>query len=100
HPRFSRDWSSDVCSPDLTPLYAGRLVEAVSGGGSSALDAAIEAFVVLVGLGLGAVIARQTAFMTTIPFSLKIMSDTAQNAFHREIGRASCREIVFSPGVR
>ncbi len=67
----------------LTPLYAGRLVEAVSVGGSSALDAAIEAFVVLVGLGLGAVIARQTAFMTTIPFSLKIMSDTAQNAFHR-----------------
>jgi ATP-binding cassette subfamily B protein len=67
----------------LTPLYAGRLVEAVSVGGTSALDAAIEAFVMLAGLGLGAVIARQIAFMTTIPFSLKIMSDTAQDAFHR-----------------
>ncbi len=67
----------------LTPLYAGRLVEAVSVGGEGALDAAIMAFVVLIGLGLGAVVARQVAFMTTIPFSLKIMADTAQNAFHR-----------------
>ena len=67
----------------LTPLYAGRLVEAVAVGGDSAVNAAIEAFVILIALGLGAVVARQTGFMTIIQFSLKMMADTAQNAFHR-----------------
>ncbi len=67
----------------LTPLYAGRLVEAVSIGGDSALNAAIEMFVVLIALGLGAVIVRQLGFMSLIRFTLKMMGDTAQDAFHR-----------------
>src|SRR5690606_40768401 len=28
HTRFSRDWSSDVCSSDLTPLYRHPLLSA------------------------------------------------------------------------
>src|SRR5690606_40124416 len=35
HTRFSRDWSSDVCSSDLrmgSPSYTGSFVRATSGG--------------------------------------------------------------------
>jgi len=67
----------------LTPLYAGRLVDAVARGGAAALGAAIEAFAVLIALGLGAVIVRQIGFMTIIQFTLRMMADTAQNAFRR-----------------
>ena len=69
----------------LTPLYAGQLVEAVSHGapGAVALNAALMAFAALIGLGLGAVVVRQLAFMVLIQFTLKIMADIAQSAFHR-----------------
>ena len=61
----------------LTPLYAGRLVEAVAQGGGSALNLAIEAFVILIALGLGAVVMRQFGFMAIIQFTPKMMADTA-----------------------
>jgi ATP-binding cassette subfamily B protein len=67
----------------LTPLYAGRLVEAVSTGGAAALDEALWAFATLIALGLGAVIARQFGFMSLIRFTLVLMADVAQSAFAR-----------------
>ncbi|HWA18878.1 MAG TPA: ABC transporter ATP-binding protein [Devosia sp.] len=67
----------------LTPLYAGHLVDAVSKGGPDALNAALVAFGVLIALGLGAVIIRQFGFMAIIDFTLKMMADVAQDAFHR-----------------
>ena len=67
----------------LTPLYAGRLVEAVSTGGATALEAALGAFAVLIALGLGAVIARQLGFIALIRFTLAMMADVAQGAFAR-----------------
>ena len=63
----------------LTPLYAGRLVDAVAQGGDAALNAAIEAFAILIALGLGAVVMRQIGFMAIIQFTLKMMADTAQD---------------------
>ncbi|MEO8758841.1 MAG: ABC transporter ATP-binding protein [Devosia sp.] len=69
----------------FTPLYAGQLVNAVSNGAptAAALNAALLAFAALIGLGLGAVVIRQFAFMVLIQFTLKIMADIAQSAFHR-----------------
>ena len=68
----------------LTPLYAGNLVTAVSGGtGPEALEAALMAFAMLIALGLGAVVVRQFGFMVLIKFTLQIMADIAQSAFHR-----------------
>jgi ATP-binding cassette subfamily B protein len=67
----------------LTPLYAGHLVEAVSKGGPEALNAALVAFAILIALGLGAVIIRQFGFMAIIEFTLRMMADVAQDAFHR-----------------
>jgi ATP-binding cassette subfamily B protein len=69
----------------LTPLYAGNLVTAVTNGvgAAGALSAALWAFALLIALGLGAVVIRQFAFMVLIQFTLKIMADIAQSAFHR-----------------
>jgi ATP-binding cassette subfamily B protein len=69
----------------LTPLYAGNLVSAVTSGTKApgALSAAITAFVLLIALGLGSVVLRQLGFMSIIRFTLNIMSDIAQSAFHR-----------------
>ena len=67
----------------LTPLYAGHLVDAVSRGGTNSLNSALVAFGVLIALGLGAVAIRQFGFMAIIDFTLRIMADVAQDAFHR-----------------
>jgi len=69
----------------FTPLFAGNLVTAVSNGTPTgeALNAALLAFAMLIGLGLSAVVVRQFAFMVLIRFTLVMMSDIAQNAFHR-----------------
>jgi ATP-binding cassette subfamily B protein len=69
----------------LTPLYAGNLVSAVTSGTNApeALSAAITAFVLLIALGLGSVVLRQLGFISIIRFTLNIMSDIAQSAFHR-----------------
>src|SRR3569623_1049613 len=69
----------------LTPLNAGNLVIAVTNGvdAEGALNAALWAFALLIALGLGAVVIRQFAFMVLIQFTLKIMADIAQSAFHR-----------------
>jgi ATP-binding cassette subfamily B protein len=69
----------------LTPLYSGRLVDAVSNGAATdeiAWNAGITAFVMLIALGLGAVLLRQYAFMQIITMTLKMMSEIASGAFH------------------
>src|SRR5688500_11386780 len=53
----------------LTPLYAGRLVDAVASGSASdpaAWNAAIAAFAVLIGLAIGATVLRHLGFMGII----------------------------------
>jgi ATP-binding cassette subfamily B protein len=70
----------------LTPLFAGRLVDAVAHGVATEADAwnsALAAFGVLVALGLTAVIMRQVAFNSIIVLTLRMMGDIAQGAFHR-----------------
>ena len=69
----------------VTPLYSGRLIDAVTSGAagdSGAVHAATEAFVVLLGLGLLGVASRQVAFMGLIKLTLRMMSEIAANAFH------------------
>src|SRR5690606_39434484 len=77
HTRFSRDWSSDVCSSDLPRLAKTRehtielvMAEAVR---FDRLDPAL--FARALGWGRGSIIVR-----------------------HGEIGRASCRERGERPG--
>ncbi|HEV2515322.1 MAG TPA: ABC transporter ATP-binding protein [Devosia sp.] len=70
----------------LTPFFAGRLVEAVASGAATneiAWNGAMTAFLIIVALGAASVLVRQLAFQTIIALTLRMMSDIAQNAFHR-----------------
>lgn len=70
----------------LTPLYSGRLVDAVASGAASdviAWEAAVAAFSMLIALAMGAIVMRHIAFQLVINLTLKMMSDIAADAFHR-----------------
>src|SRR5271168_2973648 len=70
----------------LTPMFAGHLVDAIasgSAGNPAAWHAAVMAFCILAGLGLGATLLRQGVFMNIIPLTLGMMSKITANAFHR-----------------
>ena len=75
----------------VTPLYAGRLIDAVSNGAagdSDAVNAAAVAFIVLMLLGLLGVAMRQVAFTSIIALTLRMMSEIAADAF-RHVQRFS-----------
>ncbi|SCB39670.1 ABC transporter ATP-binding protein [Rhizobium lusitanum] len=68
----------------LTPLFSGRLVDAVvSGQASDAVtwNNAFNAFCCLMALSVGAVILRHATFTAIIGFTLKSMSEIAANSF-------------------
>ncbi len=70
----------------LIPLYSGKLVAAVAEGAASdavAWNAALVAFLMLLGLGFGAIVTRHVAFMGMVNLGLNMMSDIAVDAFHR-----------------
>ncbi len=70
----------------LTPLYSGRLVDAVANGAATdvvAWNAALAAFFTLLALAFGAIVLRHIAFMGIIDLTLKMMSDIAADAFNR-----------------
>ncbi|MER9167231.1 ABC transporter ATP-binding protein/permease [Mesorhizobium australicum] len=70
----------------LTPLYSGRLVDAVAssaGADAIAWDAAMTAFAFLMALALTGVVLRNLAFMGIVELTLKMMADIAADAFHR-----------------
>lgn len=70
----------------LTPMFAGRLVDAVVSGSASdavAWNSALSAFAWLMGLAVLAIILRHATFMTIIGFTLRSMTDIAADSFHR-----------------
>ncbi|KKC33342.1 ABC transporter ATP-binding protein [Devosia psychrophila] len=70
----------------FSPIFAGRLVDAVASG-SGQDDAfwipAVTAFATMTALYLGSVILRQFVFFNLIPFTLKVMNDVITDAFVR-----------------
>ena len=66
------------------PLFAGKLVDAIAlTDPAAAKRGAMIAFAAIVALGLAALVARFIGLKAIIPFTLRIMSDVAQNAFVR-----------------
>lgn len=68
------------------PLFAGRLVDAVALAATdqaAAYRAAFVAFGAIVALGFAAMLLRFIGLQAIVPFTLRIMSDVAQNAFLR-----------------
>src|SRR5690606_40842162 len=92
HTRFSRDWSSDVCSSDLASRFGAALLEGlfplakqVFGGITGFLDTATEK-----------VKPFAEQFSTWIVTS---MVPAAESLLGKEIGRASGRESGYSCGA-
>jgi len=70
----------------LTPLYAGRLVDAVASGAAGderVWNAALASFWLLIALGIGGTLLRQAVFQNIIAFTLKMMNGIVSNAFYR-----------------
>ncbi|GGA54519.1 ABC transporter ATP-binding protein [Pelagibacterium lentulum] len=70
----------------LTPYYAGQLVNAVASGAAddpALLDAAIMAFMSLLGLGVVHVVLRFVAFRQTIALTLRMMGEIVNETFFK-----------------
>ncbi|WP_424627652.1 ABC transporter ATP-binding protein [Bradyrhizobium sp. SYSU BS000235] len=68
------------------PLFAGRLVDAVTLGATdmaAAQHGAMTAFGIIVGLGFVSMLLHFMGLQAIVPFTLRIMSDVARNAFLR-----------------
>ena len=67
------------------PIFSGHLVDALTRGPEDvdARHAAIKAFVAIVALGLASIAMRMIGLQVIVPFTLKIMSDVARDAFMR-----------------
>src|SRR5690606_40332325 len=97
HTRFSRDWSSDVCSSDLK--RKGRRPMGRAPGGSCAQVPLGEVYIRddwRTGRGIPMARSRNEDEYRA---KRQAILDMAAKLFAREIGRASCRERVqFSAG--
>src|ERR1700761_1255028 len=69
----------------LMPVFSGRLVYAMTLGPTDPAPrhAAIMAFAAIVLLGLASTVIRLLGFRTIVPFTLRMMSDVARDAFMR-----------------
>jgi ATP-binding cassette subfamily B protein len=67
------------------PVYSGHLVDALTKGTEdvSARHAALVAFVAIVALGFSSIVLRMIGLQAIVPFTLRIMSDVARDAFMR-----------------
>jgi ATP-binding cassette, subfamily B, bacterial len=67
------------------PVFSGHLVDALTRGAAepAARHAALSAFCAIVALGLLSMILRFTGLRAIVPFTLRIMSDVARDAFMR-----------------
>src|SRR5690606_40231455 len=85
HTRFSRDWSSDVCSSDL--IYETFTQKAAEGRGMSLDD--------LKAVASGRVWSGVEAKQRGLVDVFGTLDDAVAIAAQAEIGRASCRESVW-----
>jgi ATP-binding cassette subfamily B protein len=73
----------------LVPVYAGRLIDAIAPNGGAAfdravaLDVALHALIVMIGLGAVGVLFRHLGFYTIVQLTLRMMSDASADAFGR-----------------
>src|SRR6516162_7271879 len=67
------------------PVFSGQLVDALTRGAveGAARHDALSAFGAIVALGLASVILRLAGLLALPPFTLRIMSDVARDAFTR-----------------
>jgi len=67
------------------PVFSGHLVDALTRGAADpdARHAAVIAFAAIVALGFASIVLRMIGLQAIVPFTLRIMSDVARDAFMR-----------------
>ncbi|MGA7809985.1 ABC transporter ATP-binding protein [Bradyrhizobium sp.] len=67
------------------PIFSGHLVDALTRGAANldARHAALMAFGAIVALGFSSIVLRMIGLQAIVPFTLRIMSDVARDAFMR-----------------
>jgi ATP-binding cassette, subfamily B, bacterial len=67
------------------PVFSGHLIDALTRGADDldARRAALWAFAAIVGLGFTSIVLRLIGLQAIVPFTLRIMSDVARDAFMR-----------------
>src|SRR5690606_39726136 len=94
HTRFSRDWSSDVCSSDLE--YVGRF----EASNKVEVRARVGGFLKEVNFKDGQYVEKGQLLFVIDPEPFQIILDQSRanyaqvKALFKKIGRASCRERV------
>src|SRR5690606_41111926 len=86
HTRFSRDWSSDVCSSDLGCAFTPRLIVRVGH---------IRTFAALVSVASAAALGYPVAIEAMVWVVLRLITGFCLAGLYlvvEKIGRASCRE--------
>src|SRR5690606_40116598 len=92
HTRFSRDWSSDVCSSDLGTVGTG--------GVHGVLRALVVVHGIVASKGLGAgqeqlaKVGSTRRLLVSTAYPRPVIDGPVDQEF-REIGRASCRDRVY-----
>src|SRR5207302_7693742 len=98
HTRFSRDWSSDVCSSDLQRKILSKMVDKDTTITLEGRDPLENTMVLNMG-------PQHPATHGVLRVLLRLDGETVEKCvpelgyLHREIGRASCRERVWSAVV-
>src|SRR5207253_6795869 len=86
HTRWPRDWSSDVCSSDLSRALVAALGDGLRAAGLP--EDAIQLVPTRDRAAVGMMLTMSGAIDVIVPRGGKSLIDRVQ----REIGRASCRE--------
>ena len=64
----------------FVPTFAGRIVDALA---ANAREAILPAFAAMAALGLAMAVLRHLSWMGVVSFTLRLMGDIAEEAFHR-----------------
>src|SRR5690606_41193717 len=92
---FSRDWSSDVCSSDLTLARAQPALAWREGGdGLEQVPVAVLQAGDRVRVGVGEAVPADGELETPASFDESLLTGESVPVPRQEIGRASCRERV------
>src|SRR5690606_41188319 len=98
HTSFSRDWSSDVCSSDLQ-VTTGEAWPDIAATVMEDQPLAWVFFLVFILVSTFVVLNLFLAVVVNAMESVREQEAAAQPAVPAEIGRASCREAVWSSGT-
>src|SRR5690606_40736908 len=91
HTRFSRDWSSDVCSSDLVVVSRSTEMKLIDEDGNVRMTNNIS-YGSILKIAEGKKVSKGDVIASWDPYNGVIIAESAGKIEYEKIGRASCRE--------